>query len=269
MLPYVHSGIKKIELLHNFTFGKKGMEFFGLMNVQFLTNRIVYDVYTLANVERQYAEFRIDPVYVKRILFIEPGVDIPPPRLKSFGLPLRIICAGRGGTQKRIWLVDRIAARCIDQQIPVVFHFAGTLIGELSDGVKAASRLYGEISDPEKMKTVLADSDIALLTSAYEGFPMFIKESMAQGCIPLLTALPGNRAHISDGENGLFIDEIQDEPGLVTEAVEKITKLTGDREGCIRISQQAYHYAALHFNRQSFNEAYRQLLTEQAGSSPD
>ncbi len=102
------------------------MEFFGLMNYQLLTHRIVYDFYTRENIEKQYAEFHIDPVYLRRILFIEPGVDIPPEKKKSFEAPLKIICAGRGGPQKRIWLINRIAEHLIDQQLPVHFHFAGT-----------------------------------------------------------------------------------------------------------------------------------------------
>jgi glycosyltransferase involved in cell wall biosynthesis len=136
------------------------------------------------------------------------------------------------------------------------------LIAELSQRVKAASELYGEVADPEKMASILANSDIALLTSAYEGFPMFIKESMAHGCIPLLTALPGNKTHIKNGENGLFIEEMADESGLVKEAVEKITVLTRERDECIRISREAYRYAQLHFNRLAFNQAYRTLLAE-------
>ncbi len=85
------------------------MEFFGLKNYCFIDNRIVYDYYTKENIEKQYASFKIDPDFLKRILFIEPGVDIPPEKKKSFGPPLKIICAGRGGLQKRIWLVNQIA----------------------------------------------------------------------------------------------------------------------------------------------------------------
>src|SRR4029077_2763100 len=137
--------IKRTELLHNFTFGKRGMEFFGLMNVQLLTNRIVYDFYTRENIEKQYAEFHVDPVYLRRLIFIEPGVDIPPEEIKSFESPLQIICAGRGGPQKRIWLVNQIAENMIDRKLPVRFHFAGTLIRELSDKVKTNTVLHGEI----------------------------------------------------------------------------------------------------------------------------
>ncbi len=260
MLPFIKKKSIRSELLHNFTFGKKGMEFFGLKNYHFLDNRIVYDYYTKHNIEEQYAGFQIDPVFLQRILFIEPGVDIPAEKKKSFDLPLKIICAGRGGQQKRIWLVNQIADSLINRHAAVQFHFAGTLTSELSEKLKAHSVLHGEISDPVQMKNLLEESDLALLTSSYEGFPMFIKEAMANGCIPVVTALPGNLMHLKDRNNSMLILEIQDEIILVQEGVQIITELSRDRNLCARLSGEAYRYAKQHFSRDEFNKEYRKLL---------
>ena len=84
MLPFFNKHVIKTELLHNFTHGKNGMEFFGLANVQYLNNRIVYDNFTLANIMKQYEEHGVDPKYQERIKFIEPGVTIPPSPDKCF-----------------------------------------------------------------------------------------------------------------------------------------------------------------------------------------
>jgi len=260
MLPFIGKKIIRVELLHNFTFGKNGMEFFGLKNYKLLDHRIVYDYYTKENIEKQYNSFHIDAKFLNRILFIEPGVTIPPQKKKTFDAPLKIICAGRGGPQKRVWLVNAITEHLIDQSAAVEFHFAGTLISELSEKVKAKSLIYGEISDPEEMTGVLTGSDVALLTSAYEGFPMFIKESMANGCIPVVTALPGNLMHLKDGFNCLLIHEIQDEVELVKEGIQKIVELTGNKNLCVQLSNGAYQYAAQHFSRDKFNTQYRKLL---------
>jgi glycosyltransferase involved in cell wall biosynthesis len=260
MLPFISKNVIRTELLHNFTFGKKGMEFFGLKNYRFLDYRIVYDYYTKDNIEKQYVDYHIDPAFLRRILFIEPGVDIPPEKKKSFDPPLKIICAGRGGPQKRIWLVNRIAEQLIDLHAPVEFHLAGTLVHELSEKLKTHAVIHGEISDPGKMASLLAKSDIALLTSSYEGFPMFIKESMANGCIPVVTALPGNRMHLKDRMNSLLIQEIQDETKLVKEGIQIITALANDKNLCIQLSGEAYKYAKEHFSRDEFNKAFRRLL---------
>jgi glycosyltransferase involved in cell wall biosynthesis len=234
-----------------------------LINYRRLTSRIVYDLYTKENIEKQYTQFQIEPVYLERVLFIEPGVDIPPEKKKFFDQPLKIICAGRGGPQKRIWLVNRIAEYFLEKQLQVVFVFAGTLIQELSENVKAKSEILGEISDPIKMSAVLSGSDIALLTSLYEGFPMFIKESMANGCIPVVTALPGYGSHLADGINCLLIHEINDEEIIVRQGIEKITELANNKNLSARISQAAYKYAKDHFSRTSFNDSYRKLLIVQ------
>jgi L-malate glycosyltransferase len=260
MLPFLHKEMVRTELLHNFTFGKKGMEFFGLKNFRLLTHRIIYDYYTRENIVRQYNEYHIDPVYLERLRFIEPGVDIPSEQARAFEKPLKLICAGRGGSQKRIWLLNRIAEYCIDAALPVEFHFAGTLIPELSDKVKIHSVIHGEISDPLIMASLLSASDVAILTSGYEGFPMFIKESMACGCIPLVTALPGNLTHLKDGYNSLLIHEIIDENALVKESIEKIKLLVENRDLCKQLSREAYQYAKNHFSRLDFNKSYRELL---------
>jgi glycosyltransferase involved in cell wall biosynthesis len=260
MLPFISEKISRTELLHNFTFGKNGMEFFGLLNYRLLTERVIYDFYTKENIEKQYSASHIDPVYLKRLLFIEPGVHIPPEKIKSFERPLKIICAGRGGPQKRIWLINRIAEYFIEKKMPVVFHFAGTLIAELSEIVKTRAVVHGEIADPEKMATLLEQSDIALLVSLYEGFPMFIKEAMAQSCIPLVTALPGNRMHLKEGLNCLLIEAIENEDEVVNQAVKKIFELLDHPGLCEQLSRGAYTYASAHFSRIEFNKRYRALL---------
>jgi L-malate glycosyltransferase len=260
MLPFLAKKTIRIELLHNFTFGKKGMEFFGLKNYHLLNYRIVYDFYTKENIKKQYAAYHIDPEFMKRVLFIEPGVTIPTEKKKSFIPPLKIICAGRGGPQKRIWLVNQIAENLIDLQTNIEFHFAGTLINELSSKVKTNSVVHGEISDPAKMSGLLSEMHIALLTSSYEGFPMFIKEAMANGCIPVVTALPGNLTHLKNDFNSLLIEEIVEETEVVRQAINIIRRLLSNRELSVRLSEEAYKYSCLHFSRTKFNAEYRELL---------
>jgi glycosyltransferase involved in cell wall biosynthesis len=260
MLPFLSKQVIRTELLHNFTFGKKGMEFFGLESYRFLTHRIIYDYFTGENIKKQYEEYGIDHFWLRRILFIEPGVDIPPQKTKRFKHPLNIICAGRGGRQKRIWLINRIAEYFADQQESVRFHFAGTLLEDLSEKVKSNSVIHGEISDPERMTGLLSASDIALLTSLYEGFPMFIKEAMANACIPVVTGLPGNLMHLNDRSNSLLIHEIQDEAEIVRQGIRNIEELIRDRDLCIQLSDGAYDYAEKHFSRDQFNRSYRELL---------
>ncbi|MDB5230243.1 MAG: hypothetical protein JWN76_1048 [Chitinophagaceae bacterium] len=259
MLPFLHEKIIKTELLHNFTFGKNGMEYFGLANVTHLTNRVVYDAYTLSNIKKQYSKYNIDAGFIQRIHFIEPGVNIPPAPQKNLTPPLNILYAGRGGKQKRIYLLNRIAEYFIKQSSPVIFHFAGTMADELSDLVKSKAVLHGEISSPEKMYELYKSTHAILMTSAYEGFPMLIKEGMACGCVPVVTALEGNKMHLTDNENSLLINAVENEEEVVRLGIEQVKKLL-EKELLEKLSANAYNYAKEYFNKAKFIEQYRALF---------
>jgi hypothetical protein len=87
---------------------------------------------------------------------------------------------------------------------------------------------------------------------------------MANGCIPVVTALPGNLMHLKDRYNSLLIHEILDEAKLIQEGIQIIIELTRNRNFCLQLSREAYNYAKQHFSRDEFNAAYRKLLTHNA-----
>lgn len=259
MLPYIKKKITRTELLHNFTYGKKGFEFFGLANYKYLDNRIVVDDFTASNIEQQYKEYHIPQHFFDRVKLIEPGVFIPAELNKNFLQPLRVVYAGRGGPQKRIWLINEIAEYFIDQRLPATFHFAGPMTGELSDAVKQNAFIHGNISDRDEMNKLYLECHVILMTSAYEGFPMLIKEGMAFGCIPLVTALPGNKMHLKDEANSLLIEN-STEQEIVAAGIAKLKQLLDDSSLLQDLSSNAYRYAREHFTRSRFVEQYRKLL---------
>lgn len=260
LLPFLNERITTIELLHNFTFGKKGMEFFGLANHQYLTHRFVYDTYTLNNIRNQYKAYNISDPYLDRIVFLEPGVDVPATITKDYSYPLKVLYAGRGGQQKRIHLLNRVVEHCLHEKLSIEFHFAGTVIDELSAGIKKKSTLYGNIGSADKMKELYQQSHAILMTSAYEGFPMLIKESMAYGCVPIVTALEGNKMHLQDHFNALLIDAVEDEEKVVKEGIERIEELVANQELLKRLSNDAHAYAMKYFDKRKFLRECRELL---------
>jgi glycosyltransferase involved in cell wall biosynthesis len=250
-----------MELLHNFTYGKRGMEAFGLANHSFLNKRITVDHVTAQNIREQYVSNNVDRSYNERIIVIEPGVDLPDTMPAKESGTLKILYAGRGGAQKRVWLIDRIARQCIAEGLPVEFHFAGDIEGELSTEVKSTVVLHGQISEPEQMKALYRQADAILLTSAYEGFPMFIKEGMANGCIPIVTALPGNRTHLHHQQNALLIMSVEDEEAVVKEGLQHIQSLLHNAGLKSQLQNSAFNYAKEHFDKKQFTEAYARLLS--------
>ncbi|HMH33755.1 MAG TPA: glycosyltransferase family 4 protein [Puia sp.] len=259
MLPFLKK-IYRIELLHNFTYGNHGMEFFGLANRRYLDKRLVIDGVTRNKIEAQYKAFKIDQTCLNKVEVIEYGVYIPASLSRKDGLPLRILYAGRGGPQKRVWLINQIAEYCMNRQLPVEFHFAGTMQADLSEMVKANAIMHGEIGNQDEMNSVYALCHVITLTSAYEGFPVFIKEGMAFGCVPVVTALEGNKLHLEHLSNALLIDEITDESQVVSLGIKNLQLLIDRPDLLNTLSKNAYQYASKHFGKTIFLNRYREIL---------
>ncbi len=260
MLFFLNKKIIKTELLHNFTYGKNGMEFFGLANHKYLDHRILVDFATYNNIVKQYKEYSINESYLQKVQVIEPGVTVPTRIKKDYSLPLKVLYAGRGTPQKRIYLLNTIAETCLKEGKTIQFHFAGSMMDELSDFVKKHSVIHGEVSDPKKMMELYDDCHAILMTSSYEGFPMLIKEGMAHGCVPVVTALEGNKSHLFHNQNALLIDDPTNEDHVVAKGIELLTVLCNNVYELERLSFAAHEYAVKYFDREKFITAYQQLL---------
>lgn len=261
MLFFLNKKHKRIELLHNFTYGNNGMEFFGLANHKLLDHRMVVDAATANNIKEQYTKYKVPESYKDRVKMIEPGVLIPDSMNKTYSTPLKVLYAGRGGVQKRVHLIDKIAEKCIKEGLSVEFHFAGTMMDELSNFVKQNAVIHGEISSHTAMYQLYNNCHVILMTSAYEGFPMLIKEGMANGCIPVVTALDGNKSHLKNMQNALLIDRTEDEAHVVQTGYEYLKLLSNDSNLCKDLSAKCYQYASIHFNQAAFVQQYRAFLT--------
>jgi glycosyltransferase involved in cell wall biosynthesis len=260
MLPFLNPHIVKIELLHNFSYDKKGMEFFGLANHGYLNYRMVIDGFTFDNIKNQYKEYNVDIRYLDRVVIAEYGVDVPPPIAKPPVPPMKILYAGRGTKQKRVWLIDKIAQHFLKASANVQFTFAGPLDNELSADVKQHSNVLGEV-DAGRMQKLFTQNHVIILTSAFEGFPVVVKQGMASGCVPIVTALPANKIHLKHLSNALLIEQPDDENHVIEEAIRNIKLLAEDPTLLNTLSFHTYEYARQNFGKDNFRHLYHDLLT--------
>jgi len=84
----------------------------------------------------------------------------------------------------------------------------------------SAVRFIGRIPH-EKMPDLLAQADIYVSTSLYDGTSVSLLEAMGSGVFPVVTDIPSNREWISDGDNG-FLIPTEDENLLAKKIVEAI-----------------------------------------------
>jgi len=268
MLFFLKKSVIKSELLHSFSNEKNGMEFFGLGNYKYLNHRLVVDKASEKNMIAQHKKYHISDVADKKIILIEPGVVLPPFFDKKHDLPLKVLYAGRSGDPKRIYLISRIAEYFIKKGKPVEFHFAGNPESELSEYVKSHSVIHGQFSDTEELYKIYKECDVVIMTSWYEGFPMLIKEGMACGCIPVVTALEGIRSHIKHMENGLLMHHPEDEEAVVAEGCKNIELLINDTALVTALSHRATEYAKKHFDKKRFLAAYNLFFVNAGNSGP-
>ena len=120
--------------------------------------------------------------------------------------------------------------------------------------VTSSVRFLGRVSH-EGMSDLLAQSDVYVSTSPYDGTSVSLLEAMASGAFPIVTDIPSNQEWITDGENGFLfsmenrlllakkiVEAIQN-TGLLTEASKKNQGFVEERarwEGNIREMKRLY-----------------------------
>ena len=70
---------------------------------------------------------------------------------------------------------------------------------------------------PEKMADLLAQADIYVSTSLYDGTSVSLLEAMGSGAFPVVTDIPSNREWIVDGKNGFLVPI--DESGILASRI--------------------------------------------------
>ncbi|MBK7438863.1 MAG: hypothetical protein IPI77_19450 [Saprospiraceae bacterium] len=183
LTPHLRRDIKISDLLHTYhsTFLWIWAPF-----IQFIDERVLISPRIKSAFTESFIKYGIPLKYIDNIKIVSycleyiPEIKFP----KSFDLPLKVYYAGRGGNQKRVWIIISIINKCRLLNLPLEFKLAGSFqmrflillfLMELS-----WEKLMGE-----SMYQFHKANDI-LLTSAREGFPIVIMEAMAFGSIPLI-----------------------------------------------------------------------------------
>jgi glycosyltransferase involved in cell wall biosynthesis len=79
---------------------------------------------------------------------------------------------------------------------------------------------YGGVVTGNEKWRVLAENDIFLLPSKYEGLPMALLEAMAAGCVPVVSDVGSVSTVVEDGVNGYLV-----EPGNTEQVVSRLKDL--------------------------------------------
>jgi glycosyltransferase involved in cell wall biosynthesis len=187
-----------------------------------------------------------------RVHYIPHGVPMPEsaaPRVPNTTAPLRILYLGRlQRVQKRVQLFPEIAQALQASIIPFRWTIAGA--GPDKEWLESAMPKPGEgqsVSFPGKIlygdvPRVLADHDVFLLASDYEGQPLSLLEAMAAGLVPVVSDLPSGIREVVDASTGKLVP-----PENTKGYADAIVQLHRNRDELSRLSQNAQEKARREF----------------------
>ena len=188
----------------------------------------------------------LDPSLADRLHTIPYGVVIPdkrPKRSRQTGDPLRLVYAGRlSEYQKRVLDLPQIITTLLNKEIPVELALIGSgpdqgwLLDRCKPLMVQRHILFLERLPNNLVLEMLADSDIFLLTSSFEGLPVGMLEAMGQGCVPVVSDVrSGVPEIIQDGVNGYRLPV-----GDIESFAERLACLYHQPELYERMAQTAY-----------------------------
>jgi glycosyltransferase involved in cell wall biosynthesis len=254
--------LQKADLLHAFSFPDGGIEDYSIDYAKTLDLRIVSNLRTKLDYEKQYKDFGIPAVLAEKIAVIENGIVIPPDyTLKAAAGNLNILYCGRGTYEKRPQIYIDVAKR---YGLLATYQMIGSL-NNLLENIRDASIIYNEgRSSTQDLEKAYAQAHILVLTSSREGLPLVIMEAMSYGAVCICTDVGAISEHIQDGYNGFIVPGTLPEAEIADQIAAIISRLAGNREYLQETSKHAYEYAKEKFNFEYMKKEYRKLLIKES-----
>lgn len=158
---------------------------------------------------------------------------------------LKIATLGRISLQKNPVMFNRIA-----ESFPNVdFIWIGD--GELRDKLTTPNIKVTGWVDNKTALNYLADTDIFILTSLWEGLPMALLEAMYMKKICIVSDVVGNRDVIHNGQNGYICDSVSN----YIEIVRKVK----NKNNFDQVITNAKNEVINHYNSRIMAQQYKQI----------
>lgn len=183
------------------------------------------------------------------------------------GSPLRLLFLGRVvNADKGVFWLPKIMDRLPPASCTL------SIVGDGPDGSALKQRcahlgervrFLGRVA-PAEVPAVLANHDVFLFPSRFEGLGLSLVEAMAAGCVPVASRIRQVTDFVvNDGENGLLFPV-----GDVAGAAAAIQRLAEDRGLLARLSAAARQNAAHRFDLPGMARAYAAVLNPIAANPP-
>jgi glycosyltransferase involved in cell wall biosynthesis len=203
----------------------------------------------------------------KPVIGIDNGIELPTAAERQsrrpWELPLRLLFVGRLiDSHKGVFRLPLILAACRARGLPVTL----SVIGDGPDR-RRLTRLFAQkgVSDlvammgmqpPSAIASAMRDHHVFVFPTNTEGMPLVVLEAQANGCVPVVTMLPGiTDVAVEDRVTGRLMAL-----GSIEECVEHIADML-DRGAWQRQSEAAMARTGRLFSLTSMGQQYESLVT--------
>lgn len=196
---------------------------------------------------------------------ITNGIELPTPAERHsrrvWALPLRLLFVGRLiDSHKGVFRLPAILAACRERDLPVTL----SIVGDGPDGHRLRRMFHAAGLDdrvtmlgmqpPATIAAAMRDHHVFVFPTNTEGMPLVVLEAQANGCVPVVTRLPG----ITDVAVDEQVTGWLTAPGRIDECVDAISALL-DPEVWQRQSMAAMARTAQGFSLSAMGQQYESL----------
>lgn len=193
-------------------------------------------------------------------------VDVPSVLQRSYTeaqMPVRLVYVARiVQRQKRVYDLVELATALTAENVDFELLIIGDGVDKETlrvkfDGLPPAIRKRVSLKNsvaPSQLPKIWQASDISLLVSEYEGTSLAMLESMAYGCVPVVTQV-GGTSMIKSGVNGYCVPV-----GSITEMAQIIKSLANERPRLATMGQNAHTTIRAHLTYEQYASWFLQMV---------
>jgi glycosyltransferase involved in cell wall biosynthesis len=198
-----------------------------------------------------------------------PQLRASPASAKSANSAIRIIYVGRLiHEQKRVHLFPRILQRLVASKRPFIWTIVGDgpererLQQSMATNAPDQSVVFAGRVPYHRVPELLADSDIFLLTSDYEGLPLSVLEALVSGAVPVVSDLASGIRESIGPDTGILV-----EPGDIDGYAAAILRLDSDRVLLGRMRGAAMNLAKERFSCEAMADRWFEMFSALPGKT--
>ena len=167
----------------------------------------------------KYLQDELKTVFNQDSTLIKNGIHYDLIGNRNFHKKVKVITLIlRNNVMKGDWLlldiIKKIGNRYHDLEINVVYSTSNIEFPYISNNSIRLNKILGPLSRNDVYQ-LLQQSDVYIDCSLSEGFGLTALESMAAGCVPIVSNSKGVLEYVEDGRNGFVIQEMNDSDAYI------------------------------------------------------